>query len=50
MLAFMSLSFIIGLLFIPLVGVYIGIKKVIFDDNNEWQKQNKGAHIIRGGK
>ena len=39
---------LLGFLFIPLVGVYIGVMKVIFDDNNQWQKENKGANIIRG--
>jgi hypothetical protein len=49
----MNLTMLFGVLaifFIPLIGIYIGIRLVISDDNNKWQQDNKGANIVRGGR
>ena len=47
---FTILFLILGFIFIPLVGLYIGVRLVISDDNNKWQQDNEGANIIRGGR
>jgi hypothetical protein len=44
------LVFIIFLSFLPIVGAYIGFLSVVRDDNNKWQKENKDAYLIHGGR
>jgi hypothetical protein len=47
---FTILFLILGFLFIPLVGLYIGVRLVISDDNNKWQDDNSDAYLIHNGK
>ena len=47
---FTILFLILGFIFIPLIGLYIGVRLVISDDNNKWQQDNEGANIIKGGR
>ncbi len=47
---FTILFLILGFIFIPLVGLYIGVRLVISDDNNKWQDDNSDAYLIHNGK
>ena len=47
---FTILFLILGFIFIPLVGLYIGVRLVISNDNNKWQDDNSDAYLIHNGK
>jgi hypothetical protein len=47
---FTILFLILGFIFIPLIGLYIGVRLVISDDNNKWQDDNSDAYLIHNGK
>jgi len=38
---------VMSIIFLPIVGIYIGALQVFKDDNNSWQKQNSDAYLIK---
>ena len=50
MISIIAIVSIILFSILPIVGSYIGFMKVMFDDNNKWQEENKDAYLIFGGK
>ena len=47
---FTILFLILGFIFIPLVGLYIGVRLVISNNDNKWQDDNSDAYLIHNGK
>ena len=47
---FTILFLILGFIFIPLVGLYIGVRLVISNTDNKWQDDNSDAYLIHNGK
>jgi hypothetical protein len=47
---FTILFLILGFIFIPLIGLYIGVRLVISDNDRKWQDDHSDAYLIRGGK
>ena len=47
---FTILFLILGFIFIPLVGLYIGVRLVISNNDNKWQDDNSDAYLIYNGK
>ena len=44
------LLFIVALMFLPLIGAWIGLQSVINGSNDKWQDENKDAYLIYNGR
>ena len=50
MIKLITIILLLGFMFLPLVGAYIGFLQVIKNNDNAWRDENPSAHNLRGGR